>query len=128
MSNQQNISYEEIKTIQKSIEDAITSQTNVVQRIQALRHSIQSDRNLFLDQLQTEITNAREELRRETRDIYNKMLKEVTEAASEILRSAALDSIRGRSLDQSGLGQSEPESSIALNQSEEFDENEEQNK
>ena len=60
----------------------------MVQRIQALRHSIQSDRNLFLDQLQTEITNAREELRRETRDIYNKMLKEVTEAASEILRSA----------------------------------------
>ena len=54
-----------------------------------------ADRNLFLDQLQTEITNAREELRRETRDIYNKMLKEVTEAASEILRSAALDSIRG---------------------------------
>ena len=126
MSNQQNISIEEIKTIQRSIEDAITSQTNVVQRIQALRHSIQSDRNLFLDQLQTEITNAREELRRETRDIYNKMLKEVTEAASEILRAAALDSIRGRSLDQSGPDQSEPESSIALNQSE--DENEEQNK
>ena len=128
MSNQQNISYEEIKTIQKSIEDAITSQTNLVQRITALRHSIQSDRNLFLDQLQTEITNAREELRRETRDIYNKMLKEVTEAASEILRNAALDSIRGRSLDQSGPDQSEPESSITLNQPEEFDENEEHNK
>ena len=128
MSNQQNISYEEIKTIQKSIEDAITSQTNLVQRITALRHSIQSDRNLFLDQLQTEITNAREELRRETRDIYNKMLKEVTEAASEVLRAAALDSIRGRSLDQSGPDQSEPKSSITLNQPEEFDENEEHNK
>ena len=126
MSNQPNISIEEIRCIQRIIENAIISQANVVERITALRASIQSDRNLFLDQLQQEISSAREELRNDTKAIFNKMVEEVTEAASKILRAAAIDSIRGRSRDQSGSpDQSEPESSTP-NQPEEFDE--EQNK
>ena len=58
MSHQQ-ITYEEIQSNQKSIENATTSQTNVILRIQALRRNIQEDRDQFLLQLQDEITNAK---------------------------------------------------------------------
>ena len=97
----QNISYQEIKNITDSINAAIENQQNVVHRIQALRQSMQEDRSQFLDQLQTEISNSREELRRETKAIYQKMVDEVVFSASEILRSATIQAIRERSLDQS---------------------------
>ena len=101
MSDQPRITYNEITCIQKSINDAINSQINVCQRIQALRHEIQADREIFIEQLRSEIEKARAELREETRIIHQRMLSEVSIAATELLRDATIKSIRGESLDQS---------------------------
>ena len=126
MSDQPRITYNEITCIQKSINDAINSQINVCQRIQALRHEIQADREIFIEQLRSEIEKARAELREETRIIHQRMLSEVSIAATELLRDATIKSIRGESLDQSGPDESESaDQSEALNQ-EKYDE--EQNK
>ena len=110
MSDQPRITFDEITSIQQSINDAINSQIKVCERIQTLRYEIQSDRQSFIEQWRAEVGKAWAKLRQETQTIHKRMLSEISIAATEILRDYTIKTIRGEALDQS-------ESSEALDQS-----------
>ena len=58
MSDQPRITFDEITSIQQSINDAINSQIKVCERIQTLRYEIQSDRQSFIEQWRAEVGKA----------------------------------------------------------------------
>ena len=109
-NQQTRITFDEITSIQMSINNAINSQIRVCERIQTLRYEIQADRESFIEQWRAEVGEARKQLRQETQTIHKKMLSEIRIAATEILRDYTIKTIRGEALDQS-------ESSEALDQS-----------
>ena len=125
MSDQPRITFDEITSIQQSINDAINSQIKVCERIQTLRYEIQSDRQSFIEQWRAEVMEARKQLRQETQTIHKKMLSEISIAATEILRDYTLKTIRGEALDQSeSSDQMEAtDQSKAVNQHENDEEN-----
>ena len=83
-NQQTRITFDEITSIQQSINDAI-SQIRVCERIQTLRYEIQSDRQSFIEQWRAEVGEARAQLRQETQTIHKRMLSEISIAATEIL-------------------------------------------
>ena len=99
-NQQTRITFDEITSIQQSINDAI-SQIRVCERIQTLRYEIQSDRQSFIEQWRAEVGEARAQLKQETQTIHKRMLSEISIAATEILRDYTIKTIRREALDQS---------------------------
>ena len=124
-NQQTRITFDEITSIQMSINNAINSQIRVCERIQTLRYEIQEDRESFIEQWRAEVGEARKQLRQETQTIHKRMLSEISIAATEILRDYTIKTIRGEALDQSDSSDQmeATDQSKAVNQHENDEEN-----